>query len=107
MRIVTDLFAWCRTELPAWTTISISGYHIREAGSTAAQEVAFTLADAIAYVDAAISARAWRSTSLRRACRFFSTRIAICSRKSPNTARRGGCGRTSCASALARRIRVR
>jgi methylmalonyl-CoA mutase N-terminal domain/subunit len=56
MRIVTDLFAWCRTELPNWTTISISGYHIREAGSTAAQEVAFTLADAIAYVNAAIDA---------------------------------------------------
>jgi methylmalonyl-CoA mutase N-terminal domain/subunit len=56
MRIVTDLFAWCRTELPNWTTISISGYHIREAGSTAAQEVAFTIADAIAYVEAAISA---------------------------------------------------
>jgi methylmalonyl-CoA mutase N-terminal domain/subunit len=55
MRIVTDLFSWCRTELPAWNTISISGYHIREAGSTAAQEVAFTLADAIAYVDAAIA----------------------------------------------------
>ena len=56
MRIVTDLFAWCHTELPAWNTISISGYHIREAGSTAAQEVAFALADAIAYVDAAIAA---------------------------------------------------
>jgi len=56
MRIVTDLFAWCRSELPAWNTISISGYHIREAGSTAAQEVAFTLADGIAYVDAAIAA---------------------------------------------------
>jgi methylmalonyl-CoA mutase N-terminal domain/subunit len=56
MRIVTDLFAWCRTELPAWNTISISGYHIREAGSTAAQEVAFTLADGIAYVEAAIAA---------------------------------------------------
>jgi len=56
MRIITDLFAWCRTELPSWTTISISGYHIREAGSTAAQEIAFTLADAIAYVDAAIAA---------------------------------------------------
>jgi methylmalonyl-CoA mutase, N-terminal domain len=55
MGIVTDLFAWCRTELPAWNTISISGYHIREAGSTAAQEVAFTLADAIAYVDAALA----------------------------------------------------
>ena len=56
MRIVTDLFAWCRTEIPAWNTISISGYHIREAGSTAAQEVAFALGDAIAYVDAALAA---------------------------------------------------
>src|SRR5579862_6736147 len=56
MRIVTDLFAWCRAELPAWNMISISGYHIREAGSTAAQEIAFALADAIAYVDAAIAA---------------------------------------------------
>jgi methylmalonyl-CoA mutase, N-terminal domain len=56
MRIVTDLFAWCSAELPAWNTISISGYHIREAGSTAAQEIAFTLADAIAYVDAATAA---------------------------------------------------
>jgi methylmalonyl-CoA mutase, N-terminal domain len=56
MRIATDLFAWCRGELPAWNMISISGYHIREAGSTAAQEIAFALADAIAYVDAAIAA---------------------------------------------------
>ncbi len=56
MRIVTDVFAWCRTELPNWNTISISGYHIREAGSTAVQEVAFTLADAIAYVEAALAA---------------------------------------------------
>ncbi len=56
MRMVTDLFAWCRSELPSWTTISISGYHIREAGSTAAQEVAFTLADAVAYAEAATAA---------------------------------------------------
>jgi len=56
MRIVTDIFAWCRNELPKWNTISISGYHIREAGSTAIQEVAFTLADAIAYVQAALEA---------------------------------------------------
>jgi methylmalonyl-CoA mutase N-terminal domain/subunit len=56
MRIVTDIFAWCGTELPKWNTISISGYHIREAGSTAVQEVAFTLADAIAYVEAALAA---------------------------------------------------
>jgi methylmalonyl-CoA mutase N-terminal domain/subunit len=53
MRLVTDIFAYCRENLPEWNTISISGYHIREAGSTAVQEVAFTLADAIAYVDAA------------------------------------------------------
>ena len=53
-RIVTDIFAYCAREAPRWNTISISGYHIREAGSTAAQEVAFTLADAIAYVQAAI-----------------------------------------------------
>jgi methylmalonyl-CoA mutase, N-terminal domain len=56
MRIVTDVFAWCRDELPKWNTISISGYHIREAGSTAVQEVAFTLADGIAYVQAALDA---------------------------------------------------
>ncbi len=54
MRVVTDMFAWCCSELPNWNTISISGYHIREAGSTAVQEVAFTLADAIAYVQAAL-----------------------------------------------------
>lgn len=56
MRIVTDIFAWCHAEIPNWNAISISGYHIREAGSTAVQEVAFTLANAIAYVDAAVTA---------------------------------------------------
>ena len=56
MRIITDLFAWAGRELPEWNTISISGYHIREAGSTAIQEVAFTLANAIAYIQAAIDA---------------------------------------------------
>jgi methylmalonyl-CoA mutase, N-terminal domain len=56
MRIVTDVFAWSKDSLPRWNTISISGYHIREAGSTAVQEVAFTLADGIAYVQAAIDA---------------------------------------------------
>src|SRR6516162_8833634 len=56
MRIVTDIFAWCRDALPKWNTISISGYHIREAGSTAVQEVAFTLADGMSYVEAALDA---------------------------------------------------
>ena len=56
MRIVTDIFGWCRDNLPKWNTISISGYHIREAGSTAVQEVAFTLADGMSYVQAALDA---------------------------------------------------
>src|ERR1700749_2427386 len=56
LRIVTDIFAFCERELPNWNTISISGYHIREAGSTAVQEVAFTFANAIAYIESAIAA---------------------------------------------------
>jgi methylmalonyl-CoA mutase, N-terminal domain len=56
MRLITDIFQFCAAEVPAWNTISISGYHIREAGSTAAQEVAFTLSNAIAYVEAALKA---------------------------------------------------
>lgn len=56
LRLITDTFAFCTREVPNWNSISISGYHIREAGSTAAQEIAFTLADAICYVEAAISA---------------------------------------------------
>jgi methylmalonyl-CoA mutase N-terminal domain/subunit len=54
MRLTTDLFRWCTENLPSWNTISISGYHMREAGATAAQEIAFTMADAIAYVGAAL-----------------------------------------------------
>jgi methylmalonyl-CoA mutase, N-terminal domain len=56
MRLITDVFQFCKDQIPSWNTISISGYHIREAGSTAAQEVAFTLANAIAYIQAAIDA---------------------------------------------------
>jgi methylmalonyl-CoA mutase, N-terminal domain len=56
MRIITDMFAWTNENVPEWNTISISGYHMREAGSTAVQEVAFTLADGIAYVEAALKA---------------------------------------------------
>ena len=55
MRLVTDIFEFCSRELPRWNTISISGYHMREAGATAAQELAFTMADAIAYVEAAVA----------------------------------------------------
>ncbi len=56
MRLVTDTFAYCQAELPKWNTISISGYHIREAGSTASQEIAFTIANGITYVEAALAA---------------------------------------------------
>ena len=56
MRIITDMFAWAADEVPEWNTISISGYHMREAGCTAAQEVAFTLANGMTYVQAAIDA---------------------------------------------------
>jgi methylmalonyl-CoA mutase N-terminal domain/subunit len=56
MRLITDMLAWCADNLPDWNPISVSGYHIREAGSTAVQEVAFTLADAVAYVQAGVAA---------------------------------------------------
>ncbi len=56
MRLITDIFEYCSVNVPKWNTISISGYHIREAGSTAAQEIAFTIADGIAYIEAALKA---------------------------------------------------
>jgi methylmalonyl-CoA mutase N-terminal domain/subunit len=71
MRIITDMFAWAARELPEWNTISISGYHIREAGSTAVQEVAFTLADAIAYIEAAVAAGLDVDTFAPRLSFFF------------------------------------
>ena len=63
MRVITDIFGYCRDRIPNWNTISISGYHIREAGSTAVQEIAFTLANGIAYVDAAIAGDSTSTTS--------------------------------------------
>ena len=71
MRLITDIFAWCRDHTPKWNTISISGYHIREAGSTAAQELAFTLADGISYVEAAIKCGLDVDTFGRRLSFFF------------------------------------
>ena len=71
MRLVTDLFAYCAKEVPNWNTISISGYHIREAGSTAAQEIAFTLANAKAYVRAALSSSLDVDTFAPRLSFFF------------------------------------
>ena len=72
LRLVTDLFAWALEEVPQWNPISISGYHIREAGSTAAQEVAFTLANAVAYVEAALQAGLALDSFAPRLSFFFS-----------------------------------
>ncbi len=107
MRITTDLFAYCHERLPRWNTISISGYHIREAGSTAVQELAFTLANGIAYCAGGGRRRACRRTSSARGSRSSSTRTTTSSRRWRSSARRGGCGRGSCASASARRTRRR
>jgi methylmalonyl-CoA mutase N-terminal domain/subunit len=71
MRLITDIFEFCSKDVPQWNTISISGYHIREAGSTAAQEVGFTIADGIAYVDAAIKAGLDVDTFAPRLSFFF------------------------------------
>jgi methylmalonyl-CoA mutase N-terminal domain/subunit len=71
MRIITDIFAWAGVEMPEWNTISISGYHIREAGSTALQELAFTFANAVAYIEAAIAAGLAIDTFAPRLSFFF------------------------------------
>jgi methylmalonyl-CoA mutase, N-terminal domain len=73
MRLVTDTFAYCAGQLPRWNTISVSGYHIREAGSSAAQEIAFTLSDGIAYVQAAIDAGMDVDTFAKRISFFFAS----------------------------------
>ncbi len=92
MRLVTDIFEFGSRELPKWNTISISGYHMREAGATAAQELAFTLADAIAY-STPRSAAASTSTTSPAGSRSSSPPGASSSRRSPSSGRPGGCGR--------------
>jgi methylmalonyl-CoA mutase N-terminal domain/subunit len=73
MRLITDVFAWCQAELPNWNTISISGYHIREAGSTAVQELAFTFGNAIAYAKAAVERGLAFDSFAPRISFFFNT----------------------------------
>ena len=73
LRLITDIFAYCRTELPNWNTISISGYHIREAGSTAVQELAFTFGNAIAYAEAAVARGMEFDSFAPRLSFFFNT----------------------------------
>jgi methylmalonyl-CoA mutase N-terminal domain/subunit len=77
MRVITDIFAFCKDRVPRWNTISISGYHIREAGSTAAQEIAFTLANGIAYVQAAIDAGMSVDSFASRLAFFFNAHNAF------------------------------
>jgi methylmalonyl-CoA mutase, N-terminal domain len=75
MRIITDIFGWCANELPSWNTISISGYHIREAGSTAVEEIAFTIANGLAYVQAAVDAGLDVDNFAPRLSFFFNSQI--------------------------------
>jgi methylmalonyl-CoA mutase, N-terminal domain len=77
LRLITDIFAYCRTEVPRWNTISISGYHMAEAGATPAQEIAFTLADGIEYVRAAVRAGLDVDDFARRLSFFFVSRTTI------------------------------
>jgi methylmalonyl-CoA mutase N-terminal domain/subunit len=77
LRIITDIFEFCSSELPSWNTISISGYHIREAGSTAVQEVAFTLANAITYVQAAVDKGLTVDDFAPRLAFFFNAHIDL------------------------------
>ncbi len=77
LRLVTDLFAWCGKETPRWNTISISGYHMREAGATAAQELAFTFANGIAYVQAAVDAGLDVNTFGQRLSFFFNVHMNL------------------------------
>ena len=91
MRLVTDTFAYCRTELPAWNTISISGYHMREAGATAVQEIAFTVANGIAYAEAAAAAGLSFDELAPRLSFFFAAHNDLLKR-SPSSAPPAGCG---------------
>ena len=92
MRLVTDTIEFGTRELPRWNTISISGYHIREAGSTAVQELAFTIADGMAYVEAAIERGLRVDDFAPRLSASSSTATATSSRRSPSSGPRAGSG---------------
>jgi methylmalonyl-CoA mutase N-terminal domain/subunit len=94
LRLATDLIAYCRSDLPQFNPISISGYHMREAGATAAQELAYTMGNAIAYADAAV-ATGLASTSSLPGCRSSSRPTTTCSRRSRSSEPRAGSGRAS------------
>ena len=107
LRLITDIFAYCKTELPRWNTISISGYHMAEAGATPAQEIAFTLADGIEYVRAAVEAGLAVDDFAPAAGLLLRLAARRCSRRSRSSARPAASGRRSCARSSARRTRSR
>src|SRR5258707_12627802 len=94
MRLTTDIFEYCEEHVPKWNTISISGYHIREKGCSAVQEVAFTLSNAIAYVEAALE-RGLKIDEFAPRLAFFFNGHNNVSRRSPSSPRGRGCGRRS------------
>ena len=104
MRLITDTFTYCAANVPQWNTVSISGYHIREAGSDAVQEVAFTLADGIAYVEAALAAGLDVDDFAPRLSFFFNVHNNFLEEVAKFRAARR-CGRRSCATGSARRTR--
>ena len=99
VRLVTDVIRFCSAELPRWHAVSVSGYHIREAGSTAAQELAFTLANGFAYVEAAAAAGLAVDEFAPRNSASSSTPTATSSRRSPSTAPHVASGPAGCTSA--------
>ena len=105
MRLVVDMVEWCAEHMPLMHPVSISGYHIREAGSNAAQELAFTLVQRVRARRGVSRARLGRRLVRASARRSSSTRISTSSRRSRSTARRAGSGRRRCATSTARRIR--
>ena len=107
LRLIGDLMEYCVEHIPAYKPLSVSGYHIREAGSTAAQELAFTLADGFGYVELGLVARPGRRRVRARACRSSSTRTSTSSRRSRSSAPPGGSGPAGCATSTARRPRRR
>lgn len=91
MRLTTDIFAYCSKHVPNWNTISIGGYHIREAGATAAHEITFTLSNGIAYVQAAIEAGLNVDKFAGRLSFFFDSQTTF-SKKLPNSRQHDGSG---------------
>ncbi len=101
LRLIGDLMEYCAREIPRYKPLSVSGYHIREAGSTAAQELAYTLADGFGYVELGLSPRPGRQRLRARAVASSSTRTSTSSRRSPSSGPPAGSGPAGCATSTA------